>query len=64
MNGMITDLDQSIELDFRLACADLAEAKRAVRVKDTPAARARVSRCADMVDSILDLGNAAFAARR
>lgn len=63
MSVTMTGVDESIELDFRLACADLAAAKEAVQVKDTPAARARVARCAAKVDAILDLRNAASAAR-
>lgn len=58
-----TSLEASIELDFRTACANLAEAKRAVRIKDTPAARARVERCTSTIDAILDLGNAASSVR-
>ena len=63
MTATATCLDDSILLDFRLACADLAEAKWALRVKDTPAARARVLRCAAAVDGILDLRNASARAR-
>ena len=63
MNLTVPGLDESIELDFRLACADLAAARRAVRVKDTPAARARDSRCVEPIDAILDLGTAAGSAR-
>ena len=59
MNLTATGLEDSILLDFRTACADLAEAKRAVRAKDTPAARARLQECAARVDAILDLRNAA-----
>jgi hypothetical protein len=59
MNLTVPGLHESIELDFRLACADLAKARRAMVVKDTPAARARVSRCVATVDTILDLRNAA-----
>lgn len=63
MNLTLTSLDDNIELDFRVACADLAAAKQALRDKDTPAARARVVRCAAAVDAILDLSNATTAAR-
>jgi hypothetical protein len=53
--------DQAPELDlrhdFELACAELAQAKLAVRTKDTPAARARLGRCAARVDEILDRSN-------
>lgn len=63
MNLTAPGLDESIELDFRLACADLAAARRALRAKDTPAARARVDRCEQTIDAILDLGNAASSAR-
>ena len=52
-----TTLRKNLVTDFSAACADLAEAKRAVRAKDTPAARARVLACAATVDAILDLGN-------
>ena len=58
MSATATSLDDSILLDFRTACVDLAEAKRAMRAKDTAATRARVLRCAAAVDAILDLGNA------
>jgi hypothetical protein len=63
VNATATCLDDSILLDFRTACADLAEAKLAVRIKDTPAARARVIRRGAAVDAILDLGNATTRAR-
>jgi hypothetical protein len=63
VNLTVPALDETTELDFPLACADLAAAKRAVRVKDTPAARARVSRCVETIDAILDLGKAAGSAR-
>lgn len=52
-------LEDSIELDFFLACLDLAEARRAALVADTPAARARLSGCADAVDALLDMSNEA-----
>ena len=57
MNLAAPSLGDSIELDFRMACAELALAKQAVRAKDTPAARARLSQCAATVDVILDLSN-------
>ena len=57
MNVTATSVGDSIEVDFGTACADLARAKRAVRAKDTPAARARLSECAATVDAILDLSN-------
>jgi hypothetical protein len=47
--------DDTLLRDFRAACADLAEAKQAVRAKDTAAARARLRECAARVDAILDL---------
>ena len=50
-------LEQSIRLDFEVACAELALAKLAVRAKDTPAARARLGHWAATVDAILDLSN-------
>jgi hypothetical protein len=62
VNLATTSLEDSILLDFRTACADLAEAKQAVRAKATPAARARLQECAALVDAILDLGNAAAGA--
>jgi hypothetical protein len=43
--------------DFALACADLAEARRAQQAKDTPAARARLDECARKIDVILDMSN-------
>jgi len=52
-------LEDSIELDFFLACLDLAEARRAAVIADTPAARARLSGCADAVDALLDMSNEA-----
>jgi hypothetical protein len=58
-----TSLEDSIRLDFAAACADLADARQAVRVKDSPAARARCHECAALVDAILDLENATVAAR-
>ena len=42
VNLATTSLEDSIELDFATACADLAAAKRAMRARDTPAARARL----------------------
>jgi hypothetical protein len=57
MSLTATNLGESIELDFRMACVDLARAKEALRVEDSPAARALVSRRAAVVDAILDLGN-------
>jgi len=41
----------------------LAEAKRVVHAEDTPAARARMSRCAATVHAILDLSNDCVYAR-
>jgi hypothetical protein len=63
VNLATTSLEDSILLDFRTACADLAEAKQAVRARDTPAARARLEECAALVDAVLDLSNATASAR-
>ena len=63
MNLATTSLEDSIELDFATACADLAAAKRAMRARDTPAARARINRCAATIDAILDLSNATAGTR-
>ena len=43
--------EDSIELDFFVACVELAEARQAARDADTPAARARPVGCADAVDA-------------
>ena len=59
MNVTATSPRSTLELDFRMACADLARAKAALRATDSPAARARVSDCAAAVDAILDLSNEA-----
>ena len=59
MNVMAASPRSILELDFRMACADLARAKAALRTKDSPAARARLSECAAAVDAILDLSNEA-----
>jgi hypothetical protein len=40
--------------DFRRACAELAEAQRRRRAKDTPAARATVAEWQAMIDRVLD----------
>jgi hypothetical protein len=58
MNMAGTNLSESLKVDFGLACTDLAEARQAVRVKDTPAARARIIACTATLDAILDLTNA------
>jgi hypothetical protein len=50
-------LQDTLESDFAVACAHLAQAKLSVRVKDTPAARARVDECARRVDARLDMSN-------
>jgi hypothetical protein len=55
--NLATSPGADISLDFDMACADLTQAKRAVRAKDTPAARERVGRCAARVDAILDMSN-------
>jgi hypothetical protein len=57
-------LEDSIELDFFMACVDLAEARRAALAADTPAARARLSGCADVVDALLDMSNDAASTGR
>jgi len=59
-----TSLEDSILLDFAAACADLAEAKQAVRTEDTPAARVRLQACVALVDAVLDLGNASVRGQR
>lgn len=48
----------SLELMFHAACEELAEARRAQRAKDTPAARDRVAECLTRLDGILDARNA------
>jgi hypothetical protein len=59
VNATAASPRSKMELDFRLACADLAHAKAALRDKDTPVARARLRTCAATVDAILDLSNEA-----
>jgi hypothetical protein len=58
VNLIATSPRDSIALEFRVACADLAQAQRAVLAKDTPGARGRVSQCAAAVDALLDSKNA------
>jgi hypothetical protein len=55
-------LEDSIELDFFVACLELADARRAARNTDTPAARAYLDGCAAAVDALLDMSNDAAAA--
>jgi hypothetical protein len=50
-------LEDGIALDFCLACTELTQAKRAARTADTPAARARVTEWAHVVDVLLDMSN-------
>jgi hypothetical protein len=61
--GTEQGLADDIRLDFELLCADLALAKEAVRTKDTPAARTRLTACRDLVDAVLDLSNDAGGTR-
>jgi hypothetical protein len=50
-------LEDGIQLDFDLARLELAEAQRAARADDSPAARLRVAACRSRVDDILDMWN-------
>jgi hypothetical protein len=47
----------TLQLDFLAACADLQQAQRARRAKDTAVTRARVQECKDRIDRILDMSN-------
>lgn len=51
-------LIDSLELEFRAACTEFAEARSAQQTKDTPAARLRLAECAAVVDAVLDARNA------
>ena len=57
MDGDADSLEDSIQLDFDLARVELAAARRALQVENTPGARRRVAECRARVDSILDMWN-------
>jgi hypothetical protein len=57
MDGDKASLEDSIQLDFDLARVELADARRAARSDDSPAALARVAACRALVDDILDMWN-------
>jgi hypothetical protein len=48
-------LTEGIRLDIEQACADLRSAEEAQRIRDTPAARARLQSCRATIDAILDM---------
>jgi hypothetical protein len=49
--------EESLRLDFDLACLTLAAARRDQLAKDTPAARQQVAECHARVDRVLDTWN-------
>ena len=53
----VDTLPHSIQLDLDLAREEFVEARLARRLKDTPAARARVEACLRSLDVLLDLWN-------
>jgi hypothetical protein len=63
MNGVADDVRSDIRLDLELARRQLALAREARQVGNSPAARYRVAACIDRIDDLLDLWNADRAAR-
>lgn len=57
MSAIVDSLENSLQRDFDLARLDLAEARRELQHKDTPAARRRLAACRARVDHILDTWN-------
>ncbi len=55
LSAPVTD---ELEREFRSACEQLARARAACKVKDTPAARQRVADCLTLVNAVLDARNA------
>ena len=54
---MADDLAESIRLDILQAFTDLRAAEEASRMRDDPAARARLRTCRATIDGILDMWN-------
>jgi hypothetical protein len=57
MDVLSDSLEDSIQLDFDLARADLAAARRAQQAQDSSSARRQVNECRATVDRILDMWN-------
>jgi hypothetical protein len=58
MNAVADTLDETIRLEFDLACRDLLEAEAAVRTDDRAVTRERLRACRAEVDAVLDMWNA------
>jgi hypothetical protein len=59
MNAVADTLDETIRLEFDLACRDLLEAEAAVRTDDRAVTRERLRACRAEVDAVLDMWNEA-----
>jgi hypothetical protein len=58
VNAVLDTLDETIRLEFDLACRDLLDAEAAVRADDHPGAREQLRACLAEVDAVLDMWNA------
>ena len=53
--GVVDCLRTALELDFVLACSQLADARRRQREKDSISNRKLVTDCQSWIDAILDM---------
>lgn len=58
MTTICAPLTDGLELEFQMACEEFARARAARRIKDTPAARQRVTDALSTVNAVLDARNA------
>jgi hypothetical protein len=58
MNAVLDTLDETIRLEFGLACLDVLEAEASVRMDHRPAAQEQLRACRAEVDAVLDMWNA------
>ena len=63
MNAVADTLNETIRLEFDLACRDLLEAEAAVQVDDRALTRERLRACRAELDAVLDMWNAVACAR-
>jgi hypothetical protein len=57
MFAVADTLDETIRLEFDLACRDLLEAEAAVRADDRAVTRERLRACRAELDAVLDMWN-------
>jgi len=63
VNVLADSFEDSVRFDFQQACLELAEAERALRLRNDATTQARLDRCRARVDQILDMWNEAASRR-